>query len=701
MSNGEAAGWSPQVNHEAHRDYRYMTPRDLSVSRSTVSRAVVIGSCATGDLPRIAATLGEACEIDFFLVNHGCWLPDVPPSPLSAYDFQIIQIPIRTIIPESRLMRLAYDDVAGHHSLFDDAATKLDLSVQNVLRWTREGGVPAFVTNFPLPQQNPFGRLMPRYDVRNLVHFVELLNQRLATVVASHSDAYLLDLDQLCAVFGRKNFQDDATSLFVHGAFLSDYDFSHDQHRLEPVSRMSEQYGAKTDQILSALWEEACAMHRTLRQTDAVKLIIVDLDDTLWRGVVAEGEDITSHTTEGWPVGFVEALLYLKRRGVLLAIVSKNDCSRIESLWAGLYGGRMELSDFAAVRINWRSKADNVAEVLADVSLLPGSVVFIDDNPVERAAVSSAFPDIRVLGSNPYHLRRIMLWSSELQASNISSESLRRTEMVQSQTQRQAARQAMSRAEFLASVAPRVAVFAVGGPDHPKFERCLELLNKTNQFNSTGRRWTKHELQAALTSEHAMCAFEVEDRYTQYGLVGVLIFRGSDITQFVMSCRVLGLDVEIAVLGHLTDRLLHRPIVGRVVETDANLPVRDLYLRAGFERVGGHFELDADSRVPPSDHAEVTSAIGEAFTVRVSPQPQTPELVEAYSGPTGPLAVAQEEGADAREADRAASDRPKTAWEVLLEGSNTLAADHPRQLRTSKEAVARGWLDRLLSAGRR
>src|SRR5207248_10190921 len=134
-------------------------------------------------------------------------------------------------------------------------------------------------------------------------------------------------------------------------------------------------------------WTELVAMYRTIRHVDQVKLVLVDLDDTMWRGVAAEEAEASSMAREGWPLGFAEALMFLKRRGVLLGIVSKNDEGRVRELWRRIYGDLIRLEDFAVRRINWQPKAENVEEILAQVNLLPKSVVYIDDNPVERAAI--------------------------------------------------------------------------------------------------------------------------------------------------------------------------------------------------------------------------------------------------------------------------------------------------------------------------
>ena len=572
---------------------------------------MVIGSCLSSAIPPFVAALGERhCPIDFFNVNHGCHLPEAPPELLTGYDFLLIQIPIRILFPERDWMRLGPDDEVGAQALFAHGCRVLEMSLRNALAWTRQGRLPTFVANFLVPQQNPHGRFAARYSLVNPVYFVEQLNRFLYDLVASHEDTYLLDADRVSAVFGRKLVQDDAVTLFSHGGAYGDFDVNQDRHRLEVVPSMREQYGARPDLLYCALWEEAVAMFRTIRQLDAVKAVIVDLDDTLWRGVVADADEITSVTVEGWPIGFAEALLYLKKRGVLLAIVSKNDRGRIEELWPRLYADRVQLADFASVHIGWEAKAEGVARVLADLNILPGSAVFVDDNPVERHAVQAAFPDIRVLGANPYHLRRIMLWSPELQVARVTGESRARTEMVQAQVVRETARTQMSHADFLASVAPVVSVFEVFADGGPRFARLLELLNKTNQFNTTGRRWLGAELEAWLRAGGHAYAFEVTDKFTRYGLVGIALVEGDEFVQFVMSCRVLGLGVEVGALAAMVGAGLAGSVRARLVATAANLPVRDLWTRAGFEAEGDGFVLRDRTRLRCPEHVKVVDELG-------------------------------------------------------------------------------------------
>jgi FkbH-like protein len=130
-----------------------------------------------------------------------------------------------------------------------------------------------------------------------------------------------------------------------------------------------------------------------------------------------------------------------------------------------------------------------------------------------------------------------------------------------------------------------VRLIEIADSRHTSFARAFELINKTNQFNTTGKRWTQEAVRAAFAEGMVLHAFEVEDRFSRYGLVGVVIAGSGRIAQMVMSCRVFGLDVELAALAEVLRRLRAAgagTVTARVVETDANLPCRDLFARCGF-----------------------------------------------------------------------------------------------------------------------
>jgi FkbH-like protein len=310
---------------------------------------------------------------------------------------------------------------------------------------------------------------------------------------------------------------------------------------------------------------------------------------------------------EGWPLGFIEALCYLKKRGIVLAIASKNDEQRIRDIWPKIFCGRLSLEDFAAIRINWKSKAENLADIMATMNILPRSVAFIDDNPVERASIRHAFPDMRVLGRHPYYLRQTLLWSSETQVVSVTDESSKRTEMIKRQAEREHERTELSREAFLTAAAPIVRMIFIKNVSHLRFARAFELINKTNQFNTTGRRWTVEDCVAFFQGGGVFHAFEVSDAYTGYGLAGVVLLKESTIIQWVMSCRILGYEIEEAVMATLVPVIRGASsieIYGHIVETEVNFPCRDLFAKCGFSRTPADWVLRSDTIIRSPRHIQ-------------------------------------------------------------------------------------------------
>jgi len=563
-----------------HNGNNYLVPSDLENTPSHPRRVLIVGSCLSESW---SDHFGYPC--DFFLTNNLNQLPDAPPHPIEDYDFQIIQIPLRSIVPDNAFWHISFSDNKTHEEVFNESVQRLRIFLQFTTRWTREHGKLTFVVNFLTPQQNPMGRFAPRYDLRNPTYFIEQLNVHLAQEVSDLENTYLLDIDSIASSLGKKYIQDDIVAMGTHGSTLGNNQYEQELNRIEPIAPMTKYYVLRTEEFITAIGRNAEAMYKTVRGTDAVKLIIVDLDDILWRGVAADAENADSTMIEGWHLGFIEALLLCKKRGVILAIVSKNDEERINGLWEGIMNGRLSLDDFAVRRINWKSKAENISDIIGVVNVLPSSVIFIDDNPVERDVVKQSFPGIRVLGKYPYFLRRILLWSLETQTASFTNESSNRTEMIKAQVERETLRRTLlSREDFLVSLAIKVNIFDIMSTKDQHFKRAFELINKTNQFNTTGRRWTHEEFAAFLSNGGVIHAFEVEDKFTKYGIVGCVLICGNMIEQFVMSCRVIGLDVEKIVLNRLSKG--EKGLQACLYDTKINAPCHDIYERCGFIKNG-------------------------------------------------------------------------------------------------------------------
>lgn len=556
-------------------------------------------------MPEFIEANNPGCKADYILFNNVSELPVDPPNPIGDYDFQIVQIATRSILQEHHYFRLRYEDASAYEDLFETIRDNLSRVLETALSYNKNHGLLTFASNFMVPQQNAMGRLLPRYDLRNPVYFFEQLNVALAAELRQYKNVHLLDIDLISASVGRKYVQDDAVWSFAHNAALSDVDYAGDQQRIEPVRPMSEHYELRTYEFVQAMWGEIIALYRTIRQTDAVKLVVVDLDDTLWRGVMAERDSPSWDAIEGWPLGFAEALLYLKRRGVLLAILSKNDEGNIRRIWNEVFHGLLSLDDFAVRKIDWNSKVENLDDVIASVNVLPRSVVYIDDNPVEREAMRQAFPDLRVLGSEPYSFKRVLLWAPETQVAFITEESGRRTEMVQQGAQRETARKRMSREEFLASLNLRIGVRTIRDDRDAAFPRAFELLNKTNQFNTTGQRWKLEEARGEFARGGVWYGFEVEDKFTKYGLVALALMNGAEMVQFVMSCRVVGLGVEMAAFAAISNIIGQSDsgqIIGRIFDTKANALAFNFLKSLNIDHNGEIWKLNLGTLPLPPNH---------------------------------------------------------------------------------------------------
>lgn len=591
-----------------HNGASFLNPSDLSVTTITPKRVALIGSCLLNAL-RLHESNPSGCPVDLLVVNNADPLPERPALSvdISSYDFVVIQIPFRSIFHDTILSALEYGAADAYDVAFKSACQRLRFHLECRMEWNVKHGLLAFVSNFFVPQRNMMGSLFPRFDLRNPEYFISRLNEELEAAVRSYKNAYVLDIDRIAASIGRSYTQDDSLALTAHGAVMGLVPWITD--RIEPMAPIASHYDVRWHEVFpTAVWAELISMFRVIRQVDAVKMVVVDLDDTLWLGVSGDIADVGPHMLEGWPLGLAEALSYLKKRGILLAIISKNEEQRIRKIWPTIFGDRLALEDFAAVFINWHPKPDNMRELLEIVNLLPRNVLFIDDNPAERDAMRRIFPEMRSLGRHPYYLRRILLWSSETQVSLLTPESSRRTEMIQAQVLREGERKVFSRDDFFREAAPQITMAQIDSLDHPRFGRAFELLNKTNQYNTTGRRWTVEAFRKLMQSDAVIHTFDVVDKYTEYGMVGVIIVSGNTIEQWVMSCRVLGYQIEDAVMAMIVRALREKgfgAIRGYLVETDVNFPCRGLFAKCGFADIGEHWVLEDDRNITVPDHVTI------------------------------------------------------------------------------------------------
>ena len=330
----------------------------------------------------------------------------------------------------------------------------------------------------------------------------------------------------------------------------------------------------------------------------ARKLILLDLDNTLWGGLVGEvgwekirlgGHD---HVGEAY-ADFQHTLKSLTHRGILLGIVSKNE----ESVGLEAINKHQEmilkLDDFAGWRINWQDKAQNIAELVSDLNLGLDSVVFMDDSPVERARVKDALPEVIVpdMPEDNTLYKSVLLNLNCFDIPSISQEDRTRTVTYVSERKRKAAKATVqSLDEWLKTLQMKVRVDVL---NRANLSRTAQLFNKTNQMNLSTRRMAEWEIMDwSKPPNRSMWVFFVSDKFGDSGLTGIASLEIKEsigtIVDFILSCRVMGRRVEEAMLhtivSYAKSREL-REVQAEYVATPKNRPCRRFFDESGFESV--------------------------------------------------------------------------------------------------------------------
>jgi FkbH-like protein len=324
------------------------------------------------------------------------------------------------------------------------------------------------------------------------------------------------------------------------------------------------------------------------------KVLAVDLDNTLWGGVI--GEDGMNGIRLGpeYPGAAYQAvqraLLDLHRRGILLAVCSKNNPEDAMEALSRHPGMLLKPEHFACMRINWSDKTQNLREIAAELNIGIDAVAFLDDNPVERSQVRSALPEVAVIEFpiDPTSYADAIRDSPYFERLVISDEDRQRTALYAAQRERTRAEQNFtSKEDFFRSLEQEAEIASL---EPVTLARIAQLTQKTNQFNLTTRRYSEQQItEIAGRSGCQVVSLRVRDRFGDHGLVGVAITKDTDdsrvIDTFLLSCRVIGRTVETALLFHLAETARSkglRRLQGWFLPTRKNAPAKDFYAQHGF-----------------------------------------------------------------------------------------------------------------------
>jgi FkbH-like protein/non-ribosomal peptide synthase protein (TIGR01720 family) len=441
----------------------------------------------------------------------------------------------------------------------------------------------------------------------SVLQFLEELNRRWRKESAGMSNLFLVDFAELSRLYHLQNVFDAARDRAGHLPFSDEF---------------------------YAVMGTAVARKIRAWKKPSFKVIALDCDNTLWKGVCGEDGAI-GVAVEGPFLELQQFMLRKVHEGFLLVLCSKNNEAEVWEVFERNPGMLLKKEHLAAWRMNWGAKSENLRELAEELNLGVDSFIFLDDSGVECTEVMSNLRQVLTLrlpddpGQIPAFLGHV--WAFD--RFRVTEEDLRRTEMYAAERERREVQQeGLSLTGFLKGLELKMSMTVM---EKSQFSRVAQLTQRTNQFNLSTIRRTEEELES-LAGEPgvALRVVEVGDRFGEYGLVGVVITREMgkvlDLDTFLLSCRVLGRGVEDAIMVGLKRHCEQRGLNllgAKFYPTAKNKPFQEFLNRAGWERFEGpgsyiQYSLPVGRIGEPVDHitcyfgseypkAEVAKTVGD------------------------------------------------------------------------------------------
>lgn len=325
------------------------------------------------------------------------------------------------------------------------------------------------------------------------------------------------------------------------------------------------------------------------------KCLILDLDNTLWGGILGEDGVFGVKLGGTYPGNafsyFQSGLKELANSGVILAICSKNNESDVKEFWEKNPNVILTEHDFSASRINWNDKASNIEELASELNIGLDSMVFLDDNPVERELVRGVLPMVEVpeFPTRPYELMPFFfdLVDKYFKVYALTAEDKNKTEQYRLNAERNKMKRSFdSMEDFLASLDLKLTIKCA---DESAVIRLAQMTQKTNQFNLTTKRYTDSELMNFMNCGWGIYGLSVSDKFGDYGLTGLFMQNPDhEIDTLLLSCRVLGKGIEFAFMKVVFSILRDKgfsDLSAYYIPTLKNKQVSDFYEKCGFELV--------------------------------------------------------------------------------------------------------------------
>jgi FkbH-like protein len=510
----------------------------------------------------------EGLAADHYTAGFGQYVQEVlgEETGLAAFqpDLVLLALSLRLLRPEAwaGFPRLS---PAERRDLRDDVAAHVE---STALSAAERLGATVLVANFVVPALPAFGVADLNGEYGETEFFLDL-NLDLLRRFKGHPRIRIFDLDRLAARYGKDRLVD---------------------RKMFYLAKMEWSPG-----FLGCVAGEL-ARHARAYRGPSRKVLVLDLDNTLWGGVVGEEGPAGVKVGEGDPESeaFRDFQLRLKAfqaMGVLLALCSKNNPGDVHEIFASRSEMPLKLEDFAAVEISWEPKHQGLKRIAEQLNLGTDCLVFVDDNPAEIRLVQQLMPEVKtvLLGPDPAEHVATIEKLVDFERAVVLEEDARKTEQYRENRQREELRTVTGDlAGYLASLRTELAITRAKRDDLPRIH---QLFTKTNQFNLTTQRYTPAEVERFIGSPVCeMWLARARDRFGDLGAIGAVLLRRDGrivyVDSFLMSCRAMGRGLETAMMNHLKHRLLDEPghleLRARYIPTAKNKPVETFYEDQGF-----------------------------------------------------------------------------------------------------------------------
>jgi FkbH-like protein len=337
-------------------------------------------------------------------------------------------------------------------------------------------------------------------------------------------------------------------------------------------------------------------------QTDGIqmkrkKCLIFDLDNTLWGGILGEDGLFNIQIGGDYPgnafLDFQKSILELQKAGVILVVCSKNNESDVLEAWDKNPNILIREEHLTLYKINWRNKAENIREIINQLNIGPESMVYLDDNPSEQELIRQYFPEIEVpeFPDQPYMLPVFIkeLTDKYFRIYRLTTEDVDKTiQYRENEIRNSLQKEFTDYSEYLRNLRITIEIYSA---DRMTIPRIAQLTQKTNQFNLTTKRYSETDIYTLIEKGYLIYAVNVSDRLGNSRITGVMILsvdnvnKSAEIDTFLLSCRILGKDIEIAFINFILNKLKKNGISlikGSYLKTPKNGQVACFYEKMGF-----------------------------------------------------------------------------------------------------------------------